>query len=151
MTTYMSLMWWVCIPLWTQSCNVWVNGGQLQSQVWHSMHPASVLCFYDNKWREAFLTQVDGHKRKEKGHSLVRKHRVFTALLYPKVQQSVLSERCLQCFVTSCMAKYGLFLMRSISVFLTSSAMSRILLDTVSLESGTKFNSGISTFSHHSL
>lgn len=67
-------------------------------EVWLSMHPASILCFYDNKRREAFLAQVGGHKRKEKAHSLVRKHRVFTVLLYPKVQQSVHSERCLQCF-----------------------------------------------------
>ena len=63
-------MRWLRLPLWTQSCAVWVNQGQLQSPVWLSIK--LLFRFYDGKWREAFTSlhypQICGRKRKEKAH-----------------------------------------------------------------------------------
>ena len=70
------------------SPDVWVNRGQHQS-LWLSTNSASVIHFFDGKWREAFLAEIYGHKRKEKAHDIVWKCRVIAVLLFPKVQQWV--------------------------------------------------------------
>lgn len=67
----------VGLSLRTQSCDVWHDRGQLQSQVWLSIHPAPVFCLHDGKWRQTFLAQICCRKRKEKAHGLLQNRRVF--------------------------------------------------------------------------
>ena len=62
----------ISLPQRTQSCNVWVHRGQLQSPVWLSINPASVFVFHDSKWSEAFFARISGRKRQEKVHCLLK-------------------------------------------------------------------------------
>ena len=59
----------VRLPLQTQSCDVWINQGQLQSQVRLSIHLASVFDFYYLLFlssKEKPFSHVYGRRRKHK-------------------------------------------------------------------------------------
>lgn len=50
---------------------------------------ASVFTLYEGEWRDMWIR---GHKWKKEAHGLVWKCRVYAEQLYPKVQQSLISE-----------------------------------------------------------
>ena len=75
-----------------------VGQDQLQFQVWLRINPVHALCFYDGKWREAFITRMWSQKEGE-GTRRGPKVQVFAVLLFPKVRQWLPSESRLQCFL----------------------------------------------------